>query len=280
MDPASQPMTHDRYMLSYGTDISFLLYSREFSLPLAVLSVFGVALLFISASALGQARMAARAGKEIDAATSLVAQNIGETIWKRILELGSMPANKVAAIGAAIANMLLVPVGMMGKLVLSISKAGGTVLNAVHTVIANIIASPGMAVTIIRNSLLALRAASMQYVASTVSCMSHLPELCMMKTREGLVLLTSIAGTKAASIGTVVYSSTAFQLSQFVNLLKAGFASGTIRSSTSFGIMLKNAVAQGKWQLYLFKDAYGCLLVSILSAAPGLFGHRPRSDIV
>eukprot|EP00979_Chaetoceros_neogracilis_P010027 scaffold2355_cov267-Chaetoceros_neogracile.AAC.1 len=238
-----------------------------------ILSVFGVALLFISASALGQARMVSREGKQTDAATSLVAQNIVANVWKRILEIGSLPANTVAAIGAAIANVFLVPVGMMGNIVLSISKAGGTILNAVQTFVANIIASPRMAVSIVRNSLLALRDSSMQHVATSISYMASIPELIILNTRGSLVFIVNIARAKAASVGNVLCSSITFQFVEFIEFSKAGCASGMIRCSNSFGIMLNNTVAQGKWQLYRFRDTSGFLVTNVLSVALGLFGY-------
>lgn len=245
-----------------------------------VLSVFGVALLFISASALGQARMAAWEGKEIDAATSLVAQNIGSSIWKRIVELGTMPAEKVAAICAAIANMALAPIGMVGKWAFSISKAGGTALNIVQTFISKIYASPGMALEIVRSTFVAFQVSSIHYISSTLSYTLSLPEAILAKVRGGLVFLASSAGATAASVGSMVYCTTASHLAELFKFLRAAFASGTARSVTSFDIILKNLAAQGKWQLSRFHDASGFLLASVASAVSGFFGRRPRSDAV
>lgn len=224
--------------------------------------------------------MAAWEGKEIDAATSLVAQNIGASIWKRIVELGTMPADKVAAICAAIANMALAPIGMVGGWAFTISKAGGTALNFVHTFVFKIIASPGMALKLVRNSLIAFQVSSMHYISSTLSYMSSLPEAMLAKTREGLVFLGSSAGATAASVGSMVYLTAASHLAEIFKCLRAAFASGTARSVTSFDIILKNLAAQGKWQLSRFHDASGFLLASISSAVSGLFGRRPRSDAV
>lgn len=278
---ALYPTTSDVYNICVF--VALMLQFNSTNAPLfliiTVLSVFGVALLFISASALGQARMVSREGKQTDAATSLVAQNIVANVWKRILEIGSLPANTVAAIGAAIANVFLVPVGMMGNIVLSISKAGGKILNAVQTFVANIIASPRMAVSIVRNSLLALRDSSMQHVASSISYMASIPELIILNTRGSLVFIVNIARAKAASVGNVLCSSITFQFVEFIEFSKAGCASGMIRCSNSFGIMLNNTVAQGKLQLYRFRDTSGFLVTNILSVALGLFGYLSQSDV-
>ena len=176
--------------------------------------------------------------------------------------------------------MALAPIGMVGKWAFSISKAGGTALNFVHRFISKIISSPGMALEIVRNSFIALQVSSIHYISSTLSYMSSLPEAMLAKTREGLVFLASNAGATAASVGSMIYLTTASHLAELFKCLRAAFDSGTARSVTSFDIILKNLTAQGKWQLSRFHDASGFWFASIASAVSGLFDRRPRSDAV
>jgi hypothetical protein len=96
-----------------------------------VLSVFGLALLFFSASALGNARISARQGKEIDAAASVVAKTIGNHVVSIIAKVFSMPVKAVSGLTSAIISTLLFPFQLIGRAAGAVGVAGQTAYTTV-----------------------------------------------------------------------------------------------------------------------------------------------------
>lgn len=111
------------YNFTSSTCLNLILYFFF----LTVLSVFGLALLFFSASALGNARISARQGKEIDAAASVVAKTIGNHVVSIIAKVFSMPVKAVSGLTSAIISTLLFPFQLIGRAAGAVGVAGQAV---------------------------------------------------------------------------------------------------------------------------------------------------------
>lgn len=114
------------YQFTSSTCLNLISYFFFFE---TVLSVFGLALLFFSASALGNARISARQGKEIDAAASVVAKTIGNHVVSIIAKVFSMPVKAVSGLASAIISTLLFPFQLIGRAAGAVGVAGQAVVD-------------------------------------------------------------------------------------------------------------------------------------------------------
>lgn len=96
-----------------------------------VLSVFGLALLVFSASALGNARMSARQGKDINATASMVINNLSQSILLEINKVLSMPTKAISGLASIIITTLLYPFQLIGKVAEVIGDAGNAAVTSV-----------------------------------------------------------------------------------------------------------------------------------------------------
>jgi hypothetical protein len=94
------------------------------------LSVFGLALLFFSVSALGNARVSAKQGREIDAAASIVAKTIGDSIVSAISKIVSLPLKAVSGLTSAIVATILYPFKLVGTMIGAVGHIGNDVVAA------------------------------------------------------------------------------------------------------------------------------------------------------
>jgi len=239
-----------------------------------------VALLFFSASALGEARSAARQGKEIDAAASVVAKSIGDALLNALARMASMPVRAVAAIGSAVANALLAPFGLVRELVIKIGQAGGVTVNGLRALFANIISSPGMFVNALTSSLLSVRGSASHVLGASVSFISSLPRVILTQMRIGLSALGGNIVGVTASTGRMIYSSAAMHTKAILGILGESLAAGAVRFSTSFDIILKNVAVQGKWQLSRLNDTTEQMIAEIIVAISKLLGRNQTGKSV
>lgn len=242
-----------------------------------VLSIFGVALLLFSASALGQARMAAGQGKEIDAAVSVVAKRFGESAWKSILKILSMPSNGAAAIGSAISNILLSPLNLVGALFTKIVEKGNTIIDAAQTLLYTALSSPGMVGQALKNSLITMSGSMSNALHGLLNYLASLPEVFLIQTRSGLVKLGSSAASATGSASRTIYASLTLHLSEVLGLCRTGLKSGLVRSSTSFDIILKNIATQGRRQIIAFNYTSDKIVAEIIATLNQLLG-RNKAD--
>lgn len=240
---------------------SYQIYNSH---PYTVLSMFGVTLLVISASALGHARMAAREGNDMDVAASMVFQNIGESLWEKFLKVGRIPSNALAALGATITDALLAPLRIVGQVLLSVGQAGNAAINAIQSFLSKIISSPGLAMSLLKSSLISLQYATAQWIQKTLSKSANLPSIILIKLKEGLVILAHYTGNKSVSIWNVAYSAS------------CQFSAETLkRASTSFEIISRHLMAQVQVQSIKLNDTAQDLLRLVLSV---LSNYRRRGN--
>lgn len=240
---------------------SYQIYNSH---PYTVLSMFGVTLLVISASALGHARMAAREGNDMDVAASMVFQNIGESLWEKFLKVGRIPSNALAALGATITDALLAPLRIVGQVLLSVGQTGNAAINAIQSFLSKIISSPGLAMSLLKSSLTSLQYATAQWIQKIVSKSANLPSIILNKLKEGLVILAHYTGNKSVSIWNVAYSAS------------CQFSAETLkRASTSFEIISRHLMAQVQVQSIKLNDTAQDLLRLVLSV---LSNYRRRGN--
>ena len=239
-----------------------------------------MALLFFSISALGQARMAATQRTEMNAATaSLIFKRLGDNAWRTIQKVIAMPANGVAALAAAVAEVLMAPINLAGKVASSIARAGGAGVNSLSVLMAAIVSSPGMMLSALKNSLLYIQDSVLHAVDATFICLSNLPHLILTQTRSGLVILGGRLGEAVTSTSRYMYTSAALHATEIVEWCKASLTAGALRSSTSFGIMFSNAAMIGKRQLINFNDAIEEMIARVTYEISNMLGRNRMGSV-
>ena len=110
----------------------------------AFFSVFGVALLFFSASALKNAHVSALESKEIDAAASIVLKNVGDVVISALAKVAAVPFKALSALGSAIVTTISFPFQIIVSTLSMVGGVGGTTFNGVHSILAKVLSLPGM----------------------------------------------------------------------------------------------------------------------------------------
>jgi len=105
----------------------------------AVLSIFGLGLLFVSASAVGNARSSAREGKDIDVAASIVAKRLGQSIFHFIFGIISFPGKIISTIASTTVHLVLVPIKVIG---MRATILGSTISDCLFRTMARIASIP------------------------------------------------------------------------------------------------------------------------------------------
>lgn len=108
-------------------------------------SVFGVALLFFSASALKNAHMSAREGKEIDAAASIVLKNVGDIIISAFSKVIAIPQRALSSLSSALVATIKFPFQIMVSSLLSVGGIGGATLSGLYSSIEKVLSLPKVA---------------------------------------------------------------------------------------------------------------------------------------
>ena len=233
-----------------------------------------MALLFFSASALGQARMAAGNGSELDAAASRMFQNVGESAWNAIVKVFAIPSNAVVAAASALTNVLLTPFTFAGDMLISIGHAGNSGIEFLQSLFFRIISSPGMMKAALKNSLISMQGSAVNALHAAFVYVSNLPSLLLTQMRGGIVALGTNAGLATASAGRAVYSSLTAQTAEIFGLCRSGVAAGVMRSSTSFDIILKHTAAYWRRQTISLNDTSEKVVATIVTTISELLGLR------
>ncbi len=236
--------------------------------------MFGVALLFFSASALGQARMAAGKINEIDAAAAIVTKSFGESAWEAIVKVLTIPSNGVAALGSAATSILLAPFRVAGEALFSIGEIGMGMIGFLRNFLSKIVSSPRL----LKHSLMSLKGSATNLIYATMMYIYSLPGLALSHTKTGLITLGLNTGSATASAGRLVYASLALRIADFLGFCRSGLAAGAARSSASFVIISKQLSMQGRRQFINFNDAYDKFIARLASAISQLIGRSKQGD--
>lgn len=170
--------------------------------------MFGIALLFLSASALGKARISAREGREIDAAVSVVAKSIGNSFLSKLGEILSMPVHAVSGLTSAIVATLLYPFHVIGKAVGVVSSAGNAALNIAFDAFAKATSFPAFISEIASLSLSSLKMSLSNLTQQSRLFIASLPRVIVSRAKIWLPAAGIFIKDWLQYGGAQVYSST------------------------------------------------------------------------
>ena len=255
---------------------------------------------------MGQARSAAHQGREIDAATSAVAQGVGKAIVTSLTKILSLPASAVKALGRGFTKLVTIPYQLVGALAISIANAGGSAISIIQKIVLNILASPGILANIIKSGCKSLQSSvlsavryvavsprvlldltksgisSLQvqvgnFLANVGSSAAVLPQLLIIQVKLAVSSLTACLVTTTKNIGNSVQSSISYQFNHIAALASASLSSFGARCSNSLDIMTKNTLARGRWQMIRWNDFSGQLFLQVKNTVLSAFHRRGNS---
>jgi len=180
------------------------------------LSIFGITLLFFSASALGNARISARQGREMDAALSVVAKSISNQVMTSVSKILSLPKRAVTGLTSAIVATVLYPFKLIGSAVVAIGQVGNATLNAFIDLFVTASSFPAFVQQAVSMSFTMLMKSLSSAASSSYSWMSSLPAVLASQGKVLLRMLSESIVSGSKSLGSAFYTS-------LVSVLTTGF---------------------------------------------------------
>lgn len=223
-----------------------------------VLSALGVLLILFSASAFGEARMAAHMGRDIDASASLVMKSVSDTVWQMLAKFISFPGKAFASACEAASKVVLAPFEIVTSIAVAAGRYGMAVLSSVQHVISTILNSPRIAIDAtlafwvsIQSALSTLAGKSVSFILSlpgkSVSFITSIPGIIFSELKTFVVAV----GLEISAIGRVFGNSIlefiSYQSRHVMSAVEAKSKSITLPFFTTFEIMCKNCVAKSRW---------------------------------
>lgn len=143
------------------------------SIYFTVLSVLGIMLILFSASAFGEARMAARMGRDIDASASVVMKTMRDTVIAFLVKFISFPSSVFASTCEALSKVVLAPFELMTNIAMAVGRFGMNIFTHLQQGVSTILSSPRLLMdafvsllTSLRNSISTITSKSITFIAS------------------------------------------------------------------------------------------------------------------
>lgn len=178
-----------------------------------VLSVFGLALLFLSASALGNARISARQGREIDATAAIVAKTIGNNAINFISKLLSIPSKAMSGLTSVIVATLLYPFQLIGRAAGAIGDAGNAAVNSIVDLFTKASSFPSFVQDLVALSLKSIMGWLSNSYDKSCIWITSLPRLLLSHSKVWLAALGGSIKNRSKSLGNTIVSNLAWLLS-------------------------------------------------------------------
>jgi hypothetical protein len=223
-----------------------------------VLSALGVLLILFSASAFGEARMAAHMGRDIDASASLVMKSVSDTVWQMLAKFISFPGQAFASACEAASKVVLAPFEIVTSIAIAAGRYGMAVWSSVQHVISTILNSPRIAIDAtvvffgsIQSALSTLVGKSVSFIVSlpgkSVSFITSIPGVIFSEFKTFVVAVSLEISAIGRVFGKSVLEFVSNQSHHVMRAIVERSKSITIPIFTTFEIMGKNFVAKSRW---------------------------------
>ena len=171
------------------------------------MSVFGAALLVFSASALSNARISARQGRDIDAAASIVVKRLGTTAMDAISKILSIPAKAISGFTSAIIATLLYPFQLIGKTAGAIGQVGNEVIKSVVDLFLKATSFPTFVKDVISLWCTVLMGSVSTLLNKSYLWINSLPELFVFHIKSLLSTLGGLISSGSRQFGDILVST-------------------------------------------------------------------------
>jgi hypothetical protein len=231
----------------------------------SVLSGLGILLILFSASAFGEARMAARMGRDIDASASLVIKSVSDTVWQMVAKMVSFPGKAFASACEAASKIVLAPFEIVTSIAVAAGRYGMALLASVQQVISTVLNSPRIAIDAtvaflgsIQNLLSIMAAKSVSFIVSlpgkSASFIASLPAVIFSEFKTFVIGVSLELSALGRVFGNSMLGFISKQTRHLTSKIDERSKTVTIPLLTTYEIIMNNFVAKSRWTTIRVRD--------------------------